>query len=176
MLFRSVHVRKGALHEFCYNEKGGPGGAVSGHFSREDDPIGWEVGGMAMFRTTGQHPSPPPPLRLGEGAEVRFFQADVLREPLPSGYDAVISSLFLHHLTEEQAVALLRRMGAAGRIVLVNDLVRSRPGYLLAWLGTRLLSRSEVVHFDGQRSVEGAFTPVEARRLAEAAGLAGDVV
>jgi hypothetical protein len=111
-----------------------------------------------------------------EGAEVRFFQADVLREPLPSGYDAVISSLFLHHLTEEQAVALLRRMGAAGKSVLVNDLVRSRTGYLLAWLGTRLLSRSEVVHFDGPRSVEGAFTPNEARRLAEAAGLSGAVV
>jgi len=111
-----------------------------------------------------------------EKAEVRFFQADVLRQPLPAEYDAVVSSLFLHHLTEEQAVELLRRMGAAGQVVLVNDLVRSRTGYLLAWLGTRLLSRSEVVHFDGPRSVEGAFTPEEARRLAEAAGLAGAVV
>src|SRR5438093_515405 len=82
-----------------------------------------------------------------------------LREPLPSEYDAVVSSLFLHHLTEEQAIELLRRMGTAGQMVLVNDLVRSRTGYLLAWMGTRLLSRSEVVHFDGPRSVEGAFTP-----------------
>ncbi len=111
-----------------------------------------------------------------EGMEVRFFQADVLREPLPTEYDAVISSLFLHHLTEEQAIELLRRMGAAGRVVLVNDLMRSRTGYLLAWVGTRLLSRSEVVHFDGPRSVEGAFTPEEARQLAEAAGLACAVV
>jgi 2-polyprenyl-3-methyl-5-hydroxy-6-metoxy-1,4-benzoquinol methylase len=111
-----------------------------------------------------------------EGAEVRFFQADVLHEPLPSGYDALVSSLFLHHLTEEQAIELLRRMGTAGRSVLVNDLARSRTGYLLAWLGTRLLSRSEVVHFDGPRSVEGAFTPEEARQLAEKAGLTGAVV
>jgi 2-polyprenyl-3-methyl-5-hydroxy-6-metoxy-1,4-benzoquinol methylase len=111
-----------------------------------------------------------------QAAEVRFFQTDVLRDPLPSGYDAVISSLFLHHLTQQQAIDLLRRMAAAGRLVLVNDLVRSRRGFLLAWFATRLLSRSEVVHFDGPRSVEGAFTPDEARRLAEAAGLAGATV
>src|SRR5262245_68959 len=111
-----------------------------------------------------------------EGEQVHFFQADALREALPSGYDAVVSSLFLHHLTEAQAIELLRRMGEAGRLVLVNDLVRSRTGYLLAWLGTRLLTRSEVVHFDGTRSVEGAFTPHEALRLAEAAGLAGATV
>src|SRR5262245_55588431 len=53
--------------------------------------------------------------------EVHLFQADVLRDPLPSGYDAVVSSLFLHHLTEHQAINVLRRMAAAGRLVLVND-------------------------------------------------------
>ncbi|HKB41793.1 MAG TPA: methyltransferase domain-containing protein [Gemmataceae bacterium] len=111
-----------------------------------------------------------------QAAEVRFFQTDVLRDPLPSGYDAVISSLFLHHLTQQQAIDLLRRMAAAGRLVLVNDLARSRRGFLLAWFATRILSRSKVVHFDGPRSVEGAFTPDEARRLAEAAGLAGVTV
>jgi SAM-dependent methyltransferase len=108
------------------------------------------------------------------GAEVHFFKADALGGDLRAGYDAVVCSLFLHHLTEDQAVRLLRRMAAAaGRLVLVNDLVRSRPGLLLARVGTRLLSRSPVVHVDGPRSVEGAFTVEEARRLAERAGLAG---
>jgi hypothetical protein len=114
---------------------------------------------------------------INEGADIHFFPYDALREPLPAGYDAVVSSLFLHHLTEPQAVELLRQMAAAaGRLVLVNDLMRSRAGYLLAWVGTRLLSRSPVVHFDGPRSVEGAFTVAEARALAEQAGLAGAVV
>src|SRR5215471_2034529 len=45
-----------------------------------------------------------------EQAELRFFPHDVLRGALPAGYDAVISSLFLHHLTEAQAVQLLRNM------------------------------------------------------------------
>jgi 2-polyprenyl-3-methyl-5-hydroxy-6-metoxy-1,4-benzoquinol methylase len=110
------------------------------------------------------------------GADVRFFKADALAGDLPAGYDAVVCSLFLHHLTDEQAIALLRRMASAGRLVLVNDLVRSRAGLLLARVGTRLLSLSPVVHVDGPRSVEGAFTIAEARGLAERAGLHGAIV
>jgi SAM-dependent methyltransferase len=107
-------------------------------------------------------------------ADVGFFVCDALSGFFPLGYDVVTSSLFLHHLDEEQAVALLRQMAeAAGRLLLVNDLVRSRTGYLLAWAGTRLLSGSEVVHVDGPRSVEGAFTLAEAQALAEQAGLHG---
>src|SRR5262249_5940057 len=93
-------------------------------------------------------------------------------DPLPGGYDAVICSLFLHHLEETEAVILLRRMAdAAGHLVLVNDLARYRWGYLLAYFGTRLLSRCRVVHIDGPRSVEGAFGVAEVRSLAERAGL-----
>ncbi len=110
-------------------------------------------------------------------ADVRFFVADALTADLPTGYDVVTCSLFLHHLTDDDAVTLLRRMGAAaGRLVLVNDLVRSRAGLLLAQVGTRLLSLSPVVHVDGPRSVEGAYTIEEARTLADRAGLGGATV
>jgi hypothetical protein len=61
----------------------------------------------------------------------------------------------------------------ATRLVLVNDLVRGPAAYALAWLGTRLLTRSPVVHLDGPRSVAAAFTLREARELAERAGLHG---
>jgi hypothetical protein len=106
------------------------------------------------------------------GADVTFFELDALRDPLPAGYDLLLCSLFLHHLSEEQAVALLRRMAAAaGRMILVNDLIRSLAGFTLAYLGTRLLSASSVVHIDGPRSVEGAFTIAEARVLARRAVL-----
>jgi SAM-dependent methyltransferase len=108
------------------------------------------------------------------GADVRFFAWDALSEPLPGGYDVLTSSLFLHHLSAAQAVDLLRRMAdAAGRLVLINDLVRSRAGWLLAYVGTRLLSASPIVRTDGLRSVEGAFTVAEARNLAARAGLSG---
>ncbi len=112
-----------------------------------------------------------------QGAEVRFFVADALAGDLPGGYDAVVCSLFLHHLTDEQAIALLRRMAAAaGRLVLVNDLERSRANLLMVRVATHLVSLSPVVHVDGPRSVEGAFTLEEARALAERAGLSGATV
>jgi 2-polyprenyl-3-methyl-5-hydroxy-6-metoxy-1,4-benzoquinol methylase len=107
-------------------------------------------------------------------ADVRFFVLDALRETLPLGYDVLTCSLFLHHLDEAEAIALLRRMaGAARRLVLVDDLIRSRYGYLMAVVGCYLLSGSRVVHVDGPISVASAFTPSEALSLAERAGLRG---
>jgi SAM-dependent methyltransferase len=106
-------------------------------------------------------------------AAVRFFTLDALNDPLPPDYDVLFCSLFLHHLTEDQAVLLLGRMAAARRLVLVHDLARGLPGFLFAYLGTRLLSRSKVVHEDGRKSVEGAFTPGEVAELAARAGLSG---
>jgi 2-polyprenyl-3-methyl-5-hydroxy-6-metoxy-1,4-benzoquinol methylase len=108
------------------------------------------------------------------GASAHFFQLDALNGEIPGDYDVLTTSLFLHHLQEDQAISLLRRMAeAARRLVLVNDLRRSFPGYLFAYVGTRLLSRSHVVHVDGPLSVRAAFTMAEARQLAERAGLAG---
>jgi hypothetical protein len=84
------------------------------------------------------------------------------------------SRLFLHHLEEQDVVGLLQRMReSAALAVLANDLVRSRVGYWLAWWGCRALTRSSIVHVDGPRSVEGAFTLDEARDMASRAGLTG---
>jgi 2-polyprenyl-3-methyl-5-hydroxy-6-metoxy-1,4-benzoquinol methylase len=112
-----------------------------------------------------------------KGVDARFFEWDALGSPLPAGHDIVTSSLFLHHLEEEQAIGLLQHMAeAAQRLVLINDLRRSTGGLLLAYAGTRLLSRSPVVHTDGPLSVAAAFTPAEMRLLAERAGLPGGVI
>ena len=113
--------------------------------------------------------------RSGEhGAGIRFFECDALMLDCVMEYDVVISSLFLHHLTEDQATKLLRVMSAAARrMVLVNDLVRSSAGYALAQAATRVLTRSHVVHVDGPRSVENAFTSCEVLELAKSAGLVG---
>jgi SAM-dependent methyltransferase len=110
----------------------------------------------------------------GFAAPLRFFEHDALSGSPVEGYDAVFCSLFLHHLDEEQAATFLRHMAdSASQLVLVNDLERSRIGLLLAHVAGRLLTTSDVVHVDGPRSVEGAFTLEEARALAERAGLAG---
>jgi 2-polyprenyl-3-methyl-5-hydroxy-6-metoxy-1,4-benzoquinol methylase len=111
--------------------------------------------------------------RAGIGG-VTFAALDVARQPLPDTFDVVLCSLFLHHLGDEEAETLLRHMReAARRLVVVSDLRRTRLGYLFAWVGCRLLSRSHVFHVDGTRSVEAAFAMNEARRLAQRAGLTG---
>lgn len=111
------------------------------------------------------------------GADTQFFVQDVLDQPPLSGYDAVTCSLFLHHLDEAEAVGFLRWAAeTAGSSVLVNDLERSGMGLALAHVAVRVLTTSDVVHVDGPRSVESAFTMEEARGLAERAGLRGAVV
>jgi 2-polyprenyl-3-methyl-5-hydroxy-6-metoxy-1,4-benzoquinol methylase len=111
--------------------------------------------------------------RAGVGG-VTFASLDVARRPLPAAFDVVLCSLFLHHLSDEEAETLLRRMRDAARhLVVISDLRRTRLGYLFAWVGCRLLSRSRIFHVDGPRSVEAAFAMNEARHLAERAGLTG---
>jgi SAM-dependent methyltransferase len=112
--------------------------------------------------------------RARQVCSVEFFQHDALTTELPARYDVVMCSLFLHHLPEADAEALLRRMAnAADRAVLVDDLLRTRLGYLLAWIGCRLLTRSPVVRQDGPLSVRGAFSWNEALALAQRAELSG---
>ncbi len=103
---------------------------------------------------------------------IRFFEADVIGAPLPDGYDVLTCSLFLHHLDCEQAVQLLGNMRtSARRMVLLNDLRRSRGGWMLAWLACQTLSRSPIVHHDGPQSISAAFTIPEAVDLARRAGM-----
>jgi SAM-dependent methyltransferase len=113
-----------------------------------------------------------------QATHVRFHECDALAQPFPRPrYDVVMSSLFLHHLSEEHAVLLLKRMKAAARrLVLVDDLRRTAAGYWMAWIGCRLLSRCPIVHLDGPTSVQGAFTTEEAGLMAEQAGLVDPVV
>lgn len=108
------------------------------------------------------------------GAAVRFFEADVLQQPLPGTYDVVMCSLFLHHLSNEDAVTLLGRMReASGSRVLINDLARGRANLAMVWLASRIVTRCDVVHIDGPRSVRAAFKKDEAVALAAQAGMPG---
>ena len=111
------------------------------------------------------------------GADVHFVRHDVHDGSLPGAYDIVTCSLFLHHLEPDEAIRLLAAMAVAARsLVVVTDLDRSLVGWATAWLGTRLLTRSPVVHVDGPRSVRAAWSIPETRALAADAGLSGAVV
>jgi 2-polyprenyl-3-methyl-5-hydroxy-6-metoxy-1,4-benzoquinol methylase len=108
-----------------------------------------------------------------EGVEASFFELDALRSSIPSGFDLVCSSLFLHHLEEDEVVRLLAGMAEAGKALLLQDLRRTRAGYWLAQGTLRLLSRSRVAQVDGPRSVRASFRIPEVAALAQRAGLEG---
>jgi 2-polyprenyl-3-methyl-5-hydroxy-6-metoxy-1,4-benzoquinol methylase len=106
------------------------------------------------------------------GASINFFELKVGHNPLPEGYDMIMSTLFLHHLDENEAVAFLREGAARAQDrLVVQDLLRGRLSYWFARLGTRLLLLNDICRLDGRTSVEGAFTREEAWGLAQAAGL-----
>jgi SAM-dependent methyltransferase len=114
--------------------------------------------------------------RAGAGGRlgVTFQTLDVVDDPLPTGFDVVCTSLFLHHLEHRNAVRLLGAMArAARRLVFVQDLRRTRLGHVFARVGLQVLTRSDVARHDGLVSVEAAFTTEEAEALCREAGLAG---
>jgi len=105
------------------------------------------------------------------GLEATLLQLDVLRDPLPHSFDLALCSLFLHHLDDADACALLVSLDRAARVSLVNDLRRSPWSLLLVGAASRLLTRSSIVHVDALLSVRAAFTPAELALLARKAGL-----
>ena len=107
---------------------------------------------------------------------IRFFTADVLNEPIHSGFDLITCSLFLHHLDDCEVKELLKKLSASTEHVLISDLVRSRFHYLSVWLGVHLLSRSPIVHADGPLSIRGAFTIAEMKALAVESGMPTAVI
>jgi hypothetical protein len=110
-------------------------------------------------------------------ADVHVFQLDVLHQEIPQPYDVVICSLFLHHLSDAEAVLVLGRMAqAAAHMLLVNDLLRCVGGLVLAYVCTPFLTPSKVNRVDSVRSVRAAFTVDEVRSLVTRAGLLGAVV
>ena len=131
---------------------------------------GWDVSPTAVSHAQSSA------MTLGLG-NVEFRVRNALSEAIAEPFDVVLSSLFLHHLANDEAGKLLRKMREATRgLVLVDDLRRTRLGYWAAWVGCRLLTRSPIVHVDGPRSVQAAFSEAEVRELACAAGLGGAIL
>ena len=105
-------------------------------------------------------------------ANIRFFELDISQQDIPEGYDVVLCSLFLHHLEDDAVIELLQKISqSVGRMLVASDLRRSYGGYWLAYWGTRLLTRSPIVHTDGPLSVRAALNVSEIRQMAESAGL-----
>lgn len=111
----------------------------------------------------------------GRGMDsVSVLRGDARRLPFPDGsFDAVVSTLMLHHFDREGSIAVLREMGRVARVlVVVGDLERTP----WALLGARVLSQTvwrhnRLTRRDGPDSVRRAWTRRELEELAGHAGM-----
>jgi len=105
-------------------------------------------------------------------AKVIFRSLNVLEDDFPEDFDVITASLFLHHLSNDQAEAFLERIAAATRkMILINDLLRNRRGLFLAHAAARMFTRSDVVRVDGPLSVKAAYTLAEMEAMVKSVGL-----
>jgi hypothetical protein len=78
--------------------------------------------------------------------------------------------MFLHHLSDDDAVTVLRQMDrVASRGVIVADLLRNRRAY--AWITLLTALAGPMVRHDARVSVAQAFTHAEALALRQRAGI-----
>ena len=109
--------------------------------------------------------------------EIQPVRCDALDLPFAdNGFDYVFSSLFLHHLADEQAVTLLSEMGrVARRRFFVIDLHRHPiPYYFYKMVSPVFLQR--FTQEDGALSILKSFRPEELQSLANSAGIEGVTV
>lgn len=106
-------------------------------------------------------------------AEINSIQANALRLPFENKtFDFVISSLFTHHLTDEQIVKTLQEMKRVmRRKIFVIDLHRHKGAYFFYKLFCTFFQMSPLVREDGSLSILRSFKPDELEILARKAGL-----
>ncbi|MFO1066013.1 MAG: methyltransferase domain-containing protein [Pirellulales bacterium] len=110
--------------------------------------------------------------RRGLDRQVQFAVRDAISLSPADGFDVITCTLFLHHLSNEETKSLLAMMfAAAHKLVIVDDLRRTRFGYRLAQLGCTVLSRSPIVHVDGPLSVRAAYREEELLAIATELGV-----
>lgn len=123
-----------------------------------------EVLAAAVLATPGLAATPGLEIHVGDGLALPYADR---------AFDVAHASLVLHHLEPEAAVALLREMARVSRLgVVVNDLDRTRLGWLGAWLLAHLLTRNRFTRNDAPLSVRRSYRMPEIAGLLRAAGLA----
>jgi len=94
-----------------------------------------------------------------------FKQGNALL-PIDKGFNVIFSTLFLHHLREEEIITLFQNMNNACKgIVIIHDLKRSYVGFYVALIASRLFSSSPIVRADALLSIRAAFKKEEILQL-----------
>ena len=108
-----------------------------------------------------------------EFPEIRSVRGDAFELPFADdAFDYAISSLFFHHLLDEQIPIVLNEMSRVSRRgVCVIDLHRDPIAYVGYKVLCFVFRISELVRHDGALSIRKGFRTAELARLATAAGL-----
>ncbi len=123
--------------------------------------VGAEINPEAAARIAGQ-----------ANAGLLSVQCDALRLPFAdNSFDLVVSSLFLHHLSDAEAITLIREMDRVARKnFFIIDLHRSRVAFYLYRLFGPIFLQPFTIE-DGSLSILRSFRPDELKHLAESAGI-----
>ena len=106
--------------------------------------------------------------------EIRYHCADIHHFGEERSYDIVLFSLAIHHFSEGEAVALLRRCRALSRgKILVSDLCRSWFAKFGVDLLTATIFREPMTRNDARVSAARAFSFPELDQIARQAGWRG---
>ena len=99
--------------------------------------------------------------------------ADGLRLSWPdAAFDVGHTSMVMHHLDPDDAVAFLTELRRVSRLgIVVNDLARGRLYWIGAWLLAHTLAASRYTRTDGPLSIRRAYTRREMGELIRRAGL-----
>lgn len=105
--------------------------------------------------------------------EIKSIQANALTLPFADEtFDYAISSLFTHHLTDEQIIKTLQEMKRiVRRKIFIIDLHRQPLAYFFYKIFCIAFRISPLVRHDGSLSILRSFKPEELTGLAQKAGL-----
>jgi hypothetical protein len=108
-------------------------------------------------------------------SRIRWVNADVFAYAPARPVHLVVSSLFTHHLAEDDIVRFLQWMERhAGLGWFINDLSRSAAPYYFFRAFSKLARLHRFVQHDGPVSIARSFVEEDWRRMCTSAGLGGD--
>lgn len=108
------------------------------------------------------------------GMDIDYVTGDLFSYQPARPPDIILSSLFAHHLSDEELVRFLAWMDATARLGwFINDLRRSAIAYLLFGGATYAGGWHRFIRHDGMISITRAFREEDWERLLASAGLAG---
>lgn len=110
------------------------------------------------------------------GVPARWITADLFTLDPAERFDAVVCSLFAHHLADADLVRFLRWMESRAQFGwLISDLHRHWLPHGFVWLAVRALRMDPMVVHDSTVSIARGFTRADWRRLSADAGVAAEI-